>query len=368
MADRRDLTVAMATYDDLDGVFFTVTSRAGAPPGRGGPPPVPGARQPSRRTGGADDRRLLRHPTGRSATCRSRSSPAPQPATRCSPRRRRTGCSSWTATCSCCPAPSPRCVPTSTPAPDAADLIQGPLCDGGGAPLRHAFRRRVGWRHARPLGDDRAPNRRSTVTPSRSRRRASGCSPAGGDRWPGLHPHLRGFGGEERYVHEQIRRAGGRALCLPGLRWAHRFERTSIPLPEQRGRPPAELRDRPAPAGPARRRRPCPLHRVDRIGVRRGSTGSWTTSTGSWCRAWVCWDLCTARRPPSSRPSTSSSPSTSPGSTAIFVCGSSPMTPASGTPPPVRPAGCGRSWVEPGASVGHRSSPSPTSPPASPTT
>jgi Glycosyl transferase family 2/Glycosyltransferase family 25 (LPS biosynthesis protein) len=43
--------------------------------------------------------------------------------------------------------------------------------------------------------------------------------------WPGLNPRLRGFGGEEGYLQEKFRRAGGRALCLPFLRWVHRFGR-----------------------------------------------------------------------------------------------------------------------------------------------
>ena len=45
------------------------------------------------------------------------------------------------------------------------------------------------------------------------------------DAWPGLNPRLHGFGGEEGYVHEKVRRAGGRVLCLPFLRWVHRFGR-----------------------------------------------------------------------------------------------------------------------------------------------
>jgi hypothetical protein len=43
--------------------------------------------------------------------------------------------------------------------------------------------------------------------------------------WPGFNPHFRGFGGEEGYIHEKFRRAGGRTLCLPFLRWMHRFQR-----------------------------------------------------------------------------------------------------------------------------------------------
>jgi hypothetical protein len=43
--------------------------------------------------------------------------------------------------------------------------------------------------------------------------------------WPGFNPRFRGFGGEEGYLHEKIRRAGGRTLCLPFLGWMHRFQR-----------------------------------------------------------------------------------------------------------------------------------------------
>ena len=43
--------------------------------------------------------------------------------------------------------------------------------------------------------------------------------------WPGFNPRLKGFGAEEGYIQEKFRRAGGRALCLPFLRWVHRFGR-----------------------------------------------------------------------------------------------------------------------------------------------
>ena len=43
--------------------------------------------------------------------------------------------------------------------------------------------------------------------------------------WLGFHPRFSGFGGEECYIHEKFRQAGRRTLCLPFLRWVHRFER-----------------------------------------------------------------------------------------------------------------------------------------------
>ncbi len=43
--------------------------------------------------------------------------------------------------------------------------------------------------------------------------------------WPGFNKRFRGFGGEEGYIHEKFRQAGGRTLCLPFFRWLHRFGR-----------------------------------------------------------------------------------------------------------------------------------------------
>ncbi len=43
--------------------------------------------------------------------------------------------------------------------------------------------------------------------------------------WVGFNKHMRGFGAEEGYIHEKVRRNGGRALCHPALAWNHRFTR-----------------------------------------------------------------------------------------------------------------------------------------------
>lgn len=54
------------------------------------------------------------------------------------------------------------------------------------------------------------------------------------DAWPGFNPAFRGFGGEEGYIHEKIRQRGGRVLCLPFLRWMHRFSRPmGVPYPNR---------------------------------------------------------------------------------------------------------------------------------------
>lgn len=45
------------------------------------------------------------------------------------------------------------------------------------------------------------------------------------DSWLGFNTNFRGFGGEEGYIHEKYRGNGKKVLCLPFLRWLHRFER-----------------------------------------------------------------------------------------------------------------------------------------------
>jgi hypothetical protein len=45
------------------------------------------------------------------------------------------------------------------------------------------------------------------------------------DNWLGFNSAFRGFGGEEGYIHEKYRKNGAKTLCLPFLRWVHRFQR-----------------------------------------------------------------------------------------------------------------------------------------------
>lgn len=52
------------------------------------------------------------------------------------------------------------------------------------------------------------------------------------ESWLGFNKHMHGFGGEEGYIQEKYRRAGRKTLCLPQLRWVHRFGRPlGIPYP-----------------------------------------------------------------------------------------------------------------------------------------
>lgn len=49
------------------------------------------------------------------------------------------------------------------------------------------------------------------------------------DSWLGFNEHARYFGGEELCVHEKYRQAGRRTMCLPWLKWVHRFGRPEGP-------------------------------------------------------------------------------------------------------------------------------------------
>lgn len=43
------------------------------------------------------------------------------------------------------------------------------------------------------------------------------------EAWPGFDRRWRGFGGEEGCIHEAVRQAGGRSLCIPRIEWFHRW-------------------------------------------------------------------------------------------------------------------------------------------------
>lgn len=50
------------------------------------------------------------------------------------------------------------------------------------------------------------------------------------NKWLGFNEHFIGFGGEEWYIQEKFRMFGGKCICLPQLKWMHRFTRVnSVP-------------------------------------------------------------------------------------------------------------------------------------------
>jgi hypothetical protein len=116
--------------------------------------------------------------------------------------------------------------------PGCGDLLHGPLLyDNGHVAATHMD---PVWR-AEMLGvwavDPRGES--ADASPFEVPMHGCGLMSCLKDAWPGFNPHFRGFGGEEGYIHEKFRRAGRRVLCLPFLRWLHRFGRpqgVSYPL------------------------------------------------------------------------------------------------------------------------------------------
>jgi hypothetical protein len=109
--------------------------------------------------------------------------------------------------------------------PGCRDLVQGPMVGDDGERV-HGSHWRPEWgegMYGKWDTDARALD--STAEPFDIPMQGLGLFAMRRDAWPGLHPRFRGFGGEEGYLHEKVRRGGGRTVCLPALRWAHRFGR-----------------------------------------------------------------------------------------------------------------------------------------------
>lgn len=107
---------------------------------------------------------------------------------------------------------------------EALDLWQGPLLSDSLKPLATHFEPVwSGGMHGRWAWDARAADVDSP--PFEIPMQGMGVFACRKAAWPGFNPRFQGFCCEEGYIHEKIRRNGGAALCLPFLRWLHRFER-----------------------------------------------------------------------------------------------------------------------------------------------
>lgn len=100
------------------------------------------------------------------------------------------------------------------------DILTGPLLSDDGRGLSSHWRPNA---PGRLWGEWAADPRVSGADPFGIPMQGLGLFAAHRDHWPGLHPLHRGFGAEEGYLHEVYRRAGGRCLCLPALKWRHQF-------------------------------------------------------------------------------------------------------------------------------------------------
>ncbi len=108
--------------------------------------------------------------------------------------------------------------------PQSKDLIQGPLLYDGLKTFSSHFS--PGWRsgmYGRWEVDEAAAD--AETPPFEIPMQGLGLFACRRAAWPGFNPLFHGFGGEEGYIHEKFRLRGGRVLCAPFLRWVHRFNR-----------------------------------------------------------------------------------------------------------------------------------------------
>ncbi len=108
--------------------------------------------------------------------------------------------------------------------PDTPDLLQGPMLNDNLAKISTHFE--PAWRggmYGTWGTDERGQDLEGAAFDIPMQGLGLFCCRR--DTWPGFNPRFRGFGGEEGYIHEKFRRNGGRTLCLPFLRWLHRFGR-----------------------------------------------------------------------------------------------------------------------------------------------
>lgn len=110
--------------------------------------------------------------------------------------------------------------------PDSNDIVQGPLVYDDGSITTH-------WQQTTPPGlwgvwdlDERANSVMRYSDPFEIPMMGLGIFAMRTAAWPKFNELFRGFGGEEGYIHEVVRRRGGKALCLPALRWRHWFRDT----------------------------------------------------------------------------------------------------------------------------------------------
>ncbi|WP_116210841.1 glycosyltransferase [Streptomyces olivoreticuli] len=116
--------------------------------------------------------------------------------------------------------------------PDSRDLLQGPMIadgldDGREPPSTHLDPEWGDGMFGVWRTDPRGADPRGK--PFEVGMQGLGLFACRTDAWPGINPRFRAHGGEEGYLHEKVRRGGGRVLCHPGVRWLHRFTRPQGP-------------------------------------------------------------------------------------------------------------------------------------------
>lgn len=233
--DRRLLTIGMATFDDFDGVYFTITSLMvhhaevmnecrilvvdNHPWSRQG-------RQVREWVRGRVPNSRYVSFTGPGGTAQARNEVFRQAQTEA-------------VLCLDChvllaPGAVRKLIDYYRAHPICRDLLSGPLLNDSG---------RIAATHQRPQWSKGAwgvwarDPRGNTIDaePFEIWQQGMGLFSCRKEAWVGFHPEFRGFGGCESYIMEKFRQRGGRVLCCPWLRWTHRFGRPEgVPYPISR--------------------------------------------------------------------------------------------------------------------------------------
>lgn len=109
--------------------------------------------------------------------------------------------------------------------PDCKDIVQGPLIYDHLSEEHASTHFEPGWSHG--MYGKWATDKSALLSnkPFEIPMQGLGLFACETKNWVGFNKHFKGFGGEEGYIHEKFRIAGGKAICLPKLKWIHRFNR-----------------------------------------------------------------------------------------------------------------------------------------------
>jgi len=221
--EARRLTIGMATHDDYDGVYFTLQALR-LHQGEAlddaefivvdGNPTGPCATALKELEGWIPAYRYIPHDAASGITARDRIF--------------QEACGAFVLCLDChvllAPGALSRLVAYLQGAPETGDLLQGPLVyddlSSFSTHLRPAWREGAyGIPESDPAGAD------PDLPPFEIVMQRLGLFACRRTAWPGAHSRLRGAWDQEGYIHEKIRRRGGKVLCLPFLRWTSRFNR-----------------------------------------------------------------------------------------------------------------------------------------------
>jgi len=108
---------------------------------------------------------------------------------------------------------------------DEGNLLQGPLVYDNLSTVSTHFDLSKWGSHmwGQWATDDRGNN--PDAVPFEIEAQGMGLFSCRKDSWLGFNSKFRGFGGEEGYIHTKYKNHEKKTMCLPFLRWVHRFDR-----------------------------------------------------------------------------------------------------------------------------------------------